>query len=151
MKQQPHRFPYQHEKFDAHLKRRKPVWSAVAELWLDTEITRDLVRHVARVAITSGYDLVQLNDIYLYEVAPVVWLNLLAPADVWDAFDDVWDAFDEAWLHAEARKRAESRSLSLRLWIWSGVGRRLMTYATDEHWREIVKLVQAGSAANRAS
>jgi hypothetical protein len=125
-------------------KRRKPVWSAVAELWLDTEITRDLVRHVARVAIASGYDLSQLNDIYLYEVAPVVWLNLLAPAGV-------WDAFDEAWLHAEARKRAESRSLSLRLWIWSGVGRRLMTYATDEHWREIVKLVQAGSAANRAS
>jgi hypothetical protein len=121
---------------DAQLYRRKPLWTAIADLWLDTEIAPYHIQRIADTAIASDYSLVELNEIYLYEVAPVVYLNLLVPAGA-------WQGFDEEWLHAKARKRAENRSLWLRFWIWTGVVRKLMTYATDEHWNEIIALVQA--------
>jgi hypothetical protein len=118
------------------LQRRKPLWTALSYLWLDTEIAPYHIRRIADAAIASGYGLTELNEIYLYEVTPVVYLNLLVPAGA-------WQCFDEEWLHAEARKRAENRSPWVRFWIWTGFGRKLMTYATDEHWDEIIALVQA--------
>jgi hypothetical protein len=121
---------------DEQLQRRKPLWSALSELWLDTEVSRYDIQSIAEAATVSGYDIVELNEIYLYEVAPVVFVNLLVPAGA-------WQGFDEEWLHAEARKRAESRSLWLRFWIWTGIGRKFMTNATDAHWKEIIALVSA--------
>jgi hypothetical protein len=118
------------------LQRRKPLWTALSYLWLDTEIDKGDIQWIADAAIASGYSLVELNKIYLYEVAPVVYLNLLVPAGA-------WQGFDEEWLHTEARKRAEIRSPWERFWVWTGFGRKLMTYATDEHWDEIIALVQA--------
>jgi hypothetical protein len=124
---------------DEELQRRKPIWTALSELWLDTEIDTTAIQRIAYAAEASGYSIEVLNEIYLYEVAPVVSVNLLVPAGV-------WLGFDEEWLHAEARKRAESRSLWLRIWVWSGVGRKLMTYATEEHWQEIITQVKTGIA-----
>lgn len=121
------------------LERRKPVWTAISELWLDTETDRATVEYIADIVIASGYSIAELNDIYLYEVAPVVSANLHVTAGV-------WTGFDEQWLHSEARKRAEYRSLGLRLWLWSGFGRKCMTYATESHWQEIIALVQAGQS-----
>jgi hypothetical protein len=120
---------------DTELQRRKPLWTALSELWLDTELDPVDIQRIADVAMASGYSLSELNAIYLYEVAPVVSANLLVPAGA-------WQGFDEEWLHAEARKRAESRSLWLRLWVWIGLGRKLMTYATEKHWQEIVAKAQ---------
>lgn len=120
---------------DEELNRRKPVWIAISRLWLDTEIDDLDIRHIAQVAQASGFSIKELNEIYLYEVAPVVSANLLVPAGI-------WTDFDENWLTSEARKRAESRSLWLRLWIWSGIGRKLMTYATESHWKAVIELVQ---------
>ena len=36
----------------------------------------------------SGYDVPQLRDIYLFEVAPVVFLNLFTIAGEWAGFDE---------------------------------------------------------------
>ena len=121
---------------DLELQRRKPVWTAISELWLDTELDRADLQRISQIAAASGYSEETLNDIYLYEVAPVVGANLHVPAGV-------WSGFDEAWLHAEVRKRAESRGFWLRLWVWSGFGRKWMTYATESHWREVLALVGA--------
>ena len=125
-----------HPLTDEELQRRKPLWTALSELWLDTELDPADIRRIARAATESGYSLAELDEIYLYEVAPVVSGNLLTPAGVWDGFED-------DWLHAEARKRAESRSHWLRFWVWTSFGRKLMTYATEKHWQEIIALVQA--------
>jgi hypothetical protein len=114
----------------AELARRKPVWSALSELWLDTELDRGDLAPIVDVLTASPYDVAELREIYLWEVAPVVAANLWSPAGA-------WSGFDADWLHVEARKRAERRSLWLRLWIASGLGRKAMTYATDAHWREI--------------
>ena len=87
--------------------------------------------------LESGYDVMQLSEIYLFEVAPVVGNNLWVSAGV-------WDGFDQAWLHAQACKRAQSRGLILRLWIACVIGRKWMTYATESHWQEILAIVRKG-------
>jgi hypothetical protein len=128
---------------DAELGRRKPVWSAFSEFWLDTELDDDDLYRIAQTAAISGYSTPELRDIYLYEVAPVVGWNLLAVTGE-------WAGFDEYWLHARARKRAEHRGLWLRFWMFIGVGRWLLTYATERHWRRIVSLLPITSRPESA-
>ena len=119
---------------DSELQRRKPVWTAFSEFWLDTELDeKDLLR-IASVAAASGYSITELHDIYLYEVAPVVCLNCWCVAGVWTAFDDVW-------LHTAARRNAEHRSLWLRFWILVCIGHWFMTYTTERHWYRIVSIL----------
>lgn len=119
---------------DAEVERRKPVWTAFSEFWLDTELQDSDLERIARVAEASGYSLAELRDIYLYEVAPVLNANLLTVAGE-------WSGFDEEWLHAEARKRAERRSLWLRFRVFLWIGRGIMTWATERHWDRIVSLL----------
>ena len=119
---------------DAEFERRKPLWTAFSEFWLDTELADDDLQRIAQTAAGSGYTIAELRDIYLYEVAPVVSPNLLTVAGE-------WSGFDEHWLHAEARKHAEHRSLWLRFWIFIRIGRGLMTYATERHWHRMVALL----------
>ena len=84
---------------DAEIDRRKPVWAALSELWLDTELAEDDLRRIAGVMKASGYPIGVLRHIYLYEVAPVVFPNLLVVAGE-------WAEFDHEWLFAEATRRA---------------------------------------------
>jgi hypothetical protein len=115
-------------------ERRKPVWAALSDLLLDTELTDDDLQRIAGVMKRSGYSVPQLRDIYLFEVAPVVFWNLLSIAGE-------WDGFNEKRLFAEATKRAKKRSLFLRGFVWSGVGKRVMTFATERHWHRLVELI----------
>lgn len=119
---------------EAEFERRKPVWTAFSQFWLDTELEDEDLKRIAHIAAASGYTIAELRDIYLYEVAPVVSPNLLTVAGE-------WKGFDEQWLHAEARKRADHRSLWLRFWVFVRIGRVLMTYATERHWHRIVALL----------
>ena len=52
------------------------MWAALSELWLDTELTEDDLQRIAGVMKRSGYSVPQLREIYLFEVAPVVFRNL---------------------------------------------------------------------------
>jgi hypothetical protein len=82
----------------------------------------------------SGYSLDELRDIYLFEVAPVVFPNLLTVAGE-------WAGFDEEWLVAEVTKRAKKRNLILRAFVTIGIGNWLMTYATEGYWDTLVKML----------
>jgi hypothetical protein len=55
---------------------RLPVWEAIAELWLDVEMRDSEIKYVAQRLAQSKYSMAELEGIYLYEVAPVVHLNL---------------------------------------------------------------------------
>jgi hypothetical protein len=122
---------------EAEVGRRKPVWAALSELWLDTELTEDDLRRIAGVMRRSGYSVGQLREIYLFEVAPVVSPNLLAVAGE-------WSGFDEGWLFSEATRRARKRGLVLRLLVGLGVGKWPMTLATERHWERIVEMMGPG-------
>jgi hypothetical protein len=120
---------------EADIERRKPVWAALSELWLDTELAEDDLQRIAGVMKMSAYSIKELREIYLFEVAPVVFPNLLTVAGE-------WAGFDEEWLFTEATKRARTRSLSLRAFVRMGIGKWLMTYATERHWDTLVNTLE---------
>jgi hypothetical protein len=121
---------------EAELARREPVWLAFSDLWLDMEKEDWDIQSIARVAIQSGYTLDELRDIYLYEIAPVVYRNLRTPVGV-------WGGFDEEWLFTQAKRRAEHRSLWLRTLLSTGLGKYYLTHDTENYWQQIVAIVSA--------
>ena len=75
---------------EEEIARRRPVWLALSELWLDTELTEVDINHIATKMVESGYSLSELRVICDSEIAPVVYSNLRSPAGVWDGFDEHW-------------------------------------------------------------
>jgi len=73
---------------------RKPVWTALSDLWLDGELRASDLDRIADILIKSDYSLDILYKIYAQEVAPVVYQNLRQVAGE-------WGGFDEQWLHQE--------------------------------------------------
>ena len=123
----------------AELDRRKPVWTALSEFWLDSELDEPDLERIAQVLANSEFSLAELRTIYLEEVAPVVWLNC------WSVAGE-WICFDEQWLHREARQNAERPNRYRRaLRRTSGV-RWLMTHAAEPHWRRLLTLLAGRSA-----
>ena len=43
------------------------MWTAFAEFWLDSELQGDDLHRIAHVALSSGYSVAELRDIYLYD------------------------------------------------------------------------------------
>ena len=119
---------------DTDIERRKPVWTALSEFWLDTELDDNDLSRIAKIAAASGYAVEELEEIYRYEVAPVVWANCRCTAGVWTAFDD-------DWLHAAACRNADHRSVWLRFCVFARIDRLFMTVNTEGHWPRVVDLL----------
>ena len=126
---------------ETEIERRKPVWTALSDLWLDTELDESDLSYITREMHASGYSIQDLRDIYLYEVAPAVYWNLLCVAGEWLGFED-------AWLHDKILRSLRTRTRLGRWWI--RVRRRRMTYATEHHWGELQRRVEALRVASLA-
>jgi hypothetical protein len=116
---------------------REAVWLALADLWLDTEITATTLDAIVRTLRDSGLPLAELEQIFYYEVAPVVWRN------AWSVAGE-WSGFDPQWLREECgrnQQRGRWHRGKCRLLRWP------MTYACSEHWQQIrARLAQSGGA-----
>ncbi|HZM45123.1 MAG TPA: hypothetical protein VFC14_09860 [Burkholderiales bacterium] len=120
---------------DQHqIERRRPLWIALSELWLDTELFSADLERIARVMADSGLTIEALREVYLFEVAPVVSRNLLTTAGE-------WAGFDEEWLCSRIVSNLRDRPRLTRFWSWFPLTRRAMTYASEEHWRRLIELV----------
>ena len=115
---------------DTEIEHRKPVWIALSDLFLDTDVTLSY-EYIARVCAESRYSSNELRDILKHEVAPVVCFNLMSVAGE-------WVGFDEQWLVTRIRKKINRRSgifaTLLKPFKFGLFG--FDTYL-DEHWREI--------------
>ena len=80
------------------INERLQTWVAISELWLDNEMREGELKFIAQRLAASKYSLPELEGIYLYEVAPVVHLNLRS-------YEGVQKAFPIEWLTAEIQKR----------------------------------------------
>lgn len=107
---------------------REDVWLLLSELWLDTQLDGFGLRHIADQLRTSGLARAELESIYLYEVAPVVWLNHWSVAGVWDGFDPQW--------LSEACRRNQQRGRWHR--FKCRMLRRPMTYGCSAEWRQVL-------------
>ena len=102
------------------LAARRPVWQALSQLYLDTDIESNLPGIAATLA-AAPYTLAQLHEILRFEVNPVLHWNLHATAGVWSGFDAQWleqeilrRSRHPRWLRALATQRA------LR-WHWAAL------------------------------
>jgi len=117
------------------LASRRPVWEALAALWLDTELTDGELDHIAGVLAASPYSLPEMRAIHDYEVAPVLWVNLVTVVGEWAGFDNDWLA---ERCHSHAQRRG-SRCYRLRI----GLQRPLFRFFVDADWRRLVLRVEA--------
>ena len=61
----------------------------MSDLYLDTEV-RDGLPRLALEMLESDFDLPELEQIFKFEVTPVVYTNMLQVAGEWAGFDDTW-------------------------------------------------------------
>lgn len=115
------------------LAKRRPVWVALSELWLDTKLQESDLAYIASVLKQSGYSLAELRAIHFNEVAPVVSPNLQLVAGV-------WDGFDEEWLCAAILRPVPQARPALLAW-----GRptraRFVHSATEHHWKRLEQML----------
>jgi hypothetical protein len=113
------------------LEKRKQLWLAFSDLWLDTELDQADLERIAAKMLESGYSITELKHIYQHEVAPVVYQNLLIVAGEWAGFDEVW-LYDKIQQHLSKPKVWRK----FRFFI-SYAG---MFYATKQHWATLEEL-----------
>ena len=75
---------------DKTLNIRKPLWLALSDLFLDTELQDYHYAHIAEAMKTSAYSLEEIEAILMLEVFPVCIVNLHSVAGEWAGFDEVW-------------------------------------------------------------
>jgi hypothetical protein len=75
---------------EGDLHRRRWVWHAVSDLFLDEPAEEFLLRQIAKTAAECGYTDDELDAIFRREVAPAVGYNVISVAGVWGYFDTEW-------------------------------------------------------------
>ncbi|NOT93478.1 DUF7079 family protein [Ferruginibacter sp.] len=73
-----------------NLEQRRPIWIALSEFYLDTELQDADFRQIAFAIIDSPYTFEEVKTINKYEVFPVLQGNLLGVAGEWAGFDESW-------------------------------------------------------------
>ncbi len=68
---------------DEEIARRLPVWSALSDTFLDTELDEQNYHHIAELISQAGYSKQELETIYRAEVEPAFSFNLLDVAGEW--------------------------------------------------------------------
>ncbi|MGI4736757.1 MAG: DUF7079 family protein [Janthinobacterium lividum] len=112
------------------LARRKPVWLALSEFYLDTELQPADLQRIRAVFDQSGYSEQEIRQIDYDEVGPTLYANLLSVAGE-------WLGFDEATLLAAFAKRAAKsvkiRSLPPVRWLW----RKSLDFFNEAHFQGV--------------
>lgn len=114
----------------ADLERRRPVWLAMSELFLDTELDLPALHAIARALRASGYTPQELERILSREVAPILRANTLSVAGEWTGFDPDWLV-----------ERILKRQHSWRRWLPGVVGR-----SARENWLRVSELMAQKTA-----
>jgi hypothetical protein len=72
---------------EAQIKERLPVWVALSEFFLDTELQPDDHERIARTLAASPYTESEIEGILIGEVCPILKWNMLPVAGEWACFD----------------------------------------------------------------
>jgi hypothetical protein len=117
------------------LERRRPVWGALSELFLDTKLDDVAYQSLAGILAQSGYSDAELQAILAGEVHPVCIPNLLSMCGEWAGFEP-----------AELERRIlVNERRPVRKWFMSRYGRSMVRDA----WQKLMPLVQEQRQADR--
>ena len=75
---------------DQDIENRRPVWHALSDLFLDTELQDCNLSSIARTLVESPYSVTEIETILYREVYPVCIPNLLCVAGEWEGFNCQW-------------------------------------------------------------
>lgn len=114
-------------------ERRKPVWLALSELYLDTELDDDDLKRIALILFQSSYSTEELKDILYYEVAPIVRGNLWTVAGI-------WSGFDEDWLYKKIIEKTADKKR--RKTVFAMIDRYWADLNPKSSWNKISSLIQ---------
>jgi len=108
---------------EPEIARRLPVWCALSDAFLDTELDTQTYRHMAEAIRAQGFTAAEAETIFREEVAPAFAYNLWSVAGVW-----------AGWPEATVRERvlAGGRGPLAALVNRIALGRYL-----DEEWARI--------------
>jgi hypothetical protein len=121
------------------LAARQPVWEALSEMFLDTDVSVSRQWRTDQLA-ASPYSLEQLEFILVDEVYPVCKYNLLSVAGE-------WAGFDQEMLQSRILRRLGSR---LRFLHGLNLGR--ITMPASEEWQATkVAIVAARNSAAKSA
>ncbi len=111
---------------------RIPVWVALSDLYLDTDVTLSY-DHIVRTLAASPYPLDALHEMLMYDVHPALYMNLMSVAGE-------WAGFDEAWLleRIEAVRRQPRWRRRISHWFVRDIG---------VQWRALVPMILAARSA----
>ena len=109
---------------------RRPVWDALADLFLDTDTSLARSWRV-RMLAASPYSVAELEQILIDEVYPICRSNL------WSVAGE-WAGFDSHWLEGRILRRLQS---PLRRVSWLNLGRLTVPRSTE--WRLTKHAVEA--------
>jgi hypothetical protein len=115
----------------ADVERRRPVWHALSELFLDTELQPDDYRLIAGVLRRSGLEPDALREILESEVAPAFKFNLMQIAGEWAPWTEQ-EAHDIVQKRLAAAERPRAGASLLK--------RPFKSYL-DKEWEKIVPLL----------
>lgn len=119
------------------LEHRQPVWEALSDMFLDTDVSATRAWRVGILA-ASHYSIDELQQILVDEVYPVCRMNL------WSVAGE-WAGFDPDWLQRSILRRTRSPLRSLRRF---SLGRISVHFSSE--WRhtkeDILKHREAAGA-----
>jgi hypothetical protein len=110
------------------LYQRRPVWVAIAQFYLDTELDDLQLLDILKVIYESPYTIEEVKKIDFFEVYPVLKFNIYDTAGEWEAFDEEWlvDKIEEKF---KGDKIFQRKLSGLRYW-WA---KRF----TDNYWSKL--------------
>lgn len=110
------------------INKRKPVWYALSNLFLDTELDEKDYQMIVRELLLSEYSVEKIEEILFDEVYPVCIVNLTNAAGIWDQFDEEWLTEKISKRLQKGPKKKKRRFLkSLIQDDWKAVKRILLT------------------------
>ncbi len=111
---------------------RIPVWLALSDLYLDTDVTMSY-DYIVRTLAASPFSLDELHEMLMYDVHPVLYSNLMSMAGEWGCFDEAW--LTERVLAVREQPRWRRRFTQ---WFVRDIGTQ---------WRTLAPMIQAARSA----
>jgi len=113
-----------------NIEERKPIWIALSEFYLDTELQEHDFRYIAEKIIESPYNFEEVKQINKYEVFPILQSNLLSVVGE-------WSGFNEEWLIKSIVKSLNKRNVVNKLAIKSSY--LTLKWMCKDYWEELEK------------
>lgn len=114
-----------------NIEERKPIWIALSDFYLDTELQESDFRHIALIILESPYSFKKVKEINKYEIFPILQSNLMSVAGE-------WAGFNEEWLVNSIKESLENKSKVKKIGIESSY--LALKWMCKDYWEKLEKV-----------